>query len=88
MVWPNHWRGGPRLRDSSHILGMFGVILRVIFGPIKPQKTEYWHAYCYSNGSMAFVLLAYIGQQRLTRQGAIHPCSSQINCMVASNGRV
>ncbi len=64
------------LYTSSHILGMFWVILCVILGPIRPRRLniprnicsiccQKWsenlrnHAYSYSNGLMAFVLLAY-----------------------------
>ncbi len=88
---------------------MFWIILGVLLGPIKPQKTVFlavylcqkWsdylrnHAHSYSNRSIAFVLLAqqWLASSYMRALGgvgnrAIQLCSSQINCTVASNGKV
>ncbi len=95
------------LYTSSHyILEMFWIILCVTLGQTKLQKTVYWqlvhcwkrsdylrnHAYRYSNGSRAFVVLAYhwITTKRHCIWGSaiMQFNCSQINCTATSNGKV
>ncbi len=45
------------LYTSSHILGMFCVILCVILGPIRSQKTEYWQYLAVENGLKHYVTM-------------------------------